>query len=73
MLTPRSTRPHALLLDAARDGSVTLYVTSQILCEFYSIITNQRRVKVVSSSARALSIISAMLALPGLNVLPNSG
>jgi len=27
------------LLDAARDPSVTLYVTSQILCEFYSVIT----------------------------------
>jgi len=57
------------LLDADRDASVTLYVTSQILCEFYSIITSPRRVKVVSSSAEALSI-SAMLALPGLYVLP---
>jgi predicted nucleic acid-binding protein len=58
------------LLDAASDPSVTLYVTSQILCEFYSIVTNPRRVRVVSSSAQALSIISAMLALPGLYVLP---
>lgn len=59
------------LLDAAIDPSVTLYVTSQILCEFYSLITNPRRVRVVSSSAEALSIISAMLALPGLYVLPS--
>jgi predicted nucleic acid-binding protein len=58
------------LLDAASDPTVTLYVTSQILCEFYSIITNPRRVRVVSSSAEALNIISAMLALPGLYVLP---
>ena len=58
------------LLDAAGDPSVTLYVTSQILCELYSLITNPRRVAVVSSSAEALSIISAMLALPGLYVLP---
>ena len=58
------------LLDAATDPSVTLYVTSQILCEFYSLITNPRRVTVVSSPAGALSIISAMLALPGLYVLP---
>ena len=58
------------LLDAASDPAVTLYVTSQILCEFYSIITNRRRVRVVSSSVEALSIISAMLALPGLFVLP---
>jgi predicted nucleic acid-binding protein len=58
------------LLEAASDPSVTLYVTSQILCEFYSIITNPRRVAVASSSAEALSMISAMLAFPGLHVLP---
>jgi predicted nucleic acid-binding protein len=58
------------LLDAASDPSATLYVTSQILCEFYSLITNPRRVAVVSSPAEALSIISAILALPGLYVLP---
>ena len=59
-----------ILLDAASDPSVTLYVTSQIRWEFYSIVTNPRRVRTVSSSAQALSIISAMLALPGLYVLP---
>jgi predicted nucleic acid-binding protein len=66
---PQHAASHALL-DAASDPSITLYVTSQILCEFYSLITNPRRVRVVSSSAGALSIISAMLALPGLFVLP---
>ena len=30
------------LLEAARDSSTSLYVTSQILCEFYSIITSVR-------------------------------
>lgn len=44
--------------------------TSQILCELYSFITNPRRVAVVSSPAEALSILSVMLALPGLHVLP---
>jgi predicted nucleic acid-binding protein len=58
------------LLDAARDPSITLYVTSQILCEFYSVITNPRRFAAASSSIEALRIISAMLALPGLHVLP---
>jgi predicted nucleic acid-binding protein len=38
------------LLDAAKDPSVRLYVTSQILCELYSLITNPRRVTVVSTS-----------------------
>src|SRR5271157_3693962 len=58
------------LLDAARDPSVTLYVTSQILCEFYSVITNPRRVAVACSPAEALRILSAMLAFRGLHVLP---
>jgi predicted nucleic acid-binding protein len=58
------------LLDAARDPSVTLYVTSQILCEFYSVVTNPRRVAVASSAAEAAKIILGLLALPGLHVLP---
>ena len=58
------------LLESARDPLSVLYVTSQILCEFYSVITNPRRVAAASSSAEALSIISALLALPGLRILP---
>ena len=58
------------LLDSARDHRVTLYVTSQILCEFYSIITNPRRVAAPKSSADAQQIVSDILALPGLWVLP---
>jgi uncharacterized protein len=58
------------LVDAARDPLTKLYVTSQVLCECYSIITNPRRVAVPSSSAEALGIISALLALPGIHVLP---
>src|SRR5208282_5717700 len=56
------------LLEAARDGSTTLYVTSQILCEFYSIVTNARRVSRPRTSADALSAISGLLAF--LHVLP---
>jgi hypothetical protein len=52
------------------DPSVRLYVTSQILCELYSVITNPRRVTVPSSPIEALRIISALLALPGLQVVP---
>jgi predicted nucleic acid-binding protein len=40
------------------------------LCEFCSIVTNPRRVVVVSSPTQALNIIAAALALPGLHVLP---
>ena len=57
------------LLDVARTRSTTLYVTSQILCEFYSIVTNPRRVPKPRSPADALAAISGMLAF--LQVLPS--
>jgi toxin-antitoxin system PIN domain toxin len=66
---PHHATSHALIA-AARDPLTKLYVTSQVLCEFYSIITNPRRVEAPSSSAEALGIISALLALPGIYVLP---
>ncbi len=56
------------LLDAARNASTTLYVTSQILCEFYSIVTNSRRVPRPRSAGDALSAIAALLAFR--HVLP---
>lgn len=56
------------LLDAAREPSTTLYVTSQILCEFYSVVTNARRVPKPRCPADALRAISGMLAF--LQVLP---
>jgi predicted nucleic acid-binding protein len=56
------------LLDAARTGSTTLYVTSQILCEFYSIVTNPRRVSKPRSYNDAIAAITGMLAF--LHVLP---
>jgi predicted nucleic acid-binding protein len=44
--------PSRALLDAARDDPAsTLYVTSQILCEFYSVVTNPRRVMQARSTA----------------------
>jgi predicted nucleic acid-binding protein len=58
------------LLQAARDPSTSLYVTSQILCEFYSIITNVRRFPKAVSPPEAVRILSTMLALPGLRILP---
>lgn len=58
------------LLDTARDPTTRLYVTSQVLCEFYSIITNPRRVTAARSSAEALDALVALLSLPGIHVLP---
>jgi predicted nucleic acid-binding protein len=50
------------LLDAARDPSTALYVTSQVLCEFYSIVTNARRVPKPRSPGDALEAICDLLA-----------
>jgi predicted nucleic acid-binding protein len=60
------------LLDEARHPSVTLYVTAQILCEFYSVITNPRRVAAPSSPGVAAQVLSALLALPGISILPTT-
>ncbi len=56
------------LLETARDKSATLYVTPQIICEFYSIVTNARRVRKPRSPADVLTAISGLLAF--LHVLP---
>jgi toxin-antitoxin system PIN domain toxin len=58
------------LIEAARDPAITLYLTSQVLCEFYSVVTNPRRVAVPRSPAEAINAISAFLALPGIRLLP---
>lgn len=47
------------LLQPAYDGTATLYVTSQILCEFYSIVTNGRRVERPLSARDALNVVAA--------------
>lgn len=50
---PHHTAARALL-EAARDGSTTLYVTPQILSEFYAVVTNARRGAKPRSSADVL-------------------
>lgn len=57
------------LIQAARDPATTLYLTSQGLCEFYSIVTNRRRIAAPYSLAEALEAISGLLAMPGIRVL----
>lgn len=48
------------LLDMGRNGSMTLYVTTQIICEFYSIVTNGRRVPRPRAPAEAIEAISVL-------------
>jgi predicted nucleic acid-binding protein len=56
------------LLDEGRSAATTLYVTSQILCEFYSIVTNSRRVAKPRNAADAIAAIVGLLSF--LQVLP---
>jgi toxin-antitoxin system PIN domain toxin len=65
--TPQHVAARALL-DAAREPSTTLFVTSQILCEFFSIVTNPRRVPKPCSAMEAVAAISDLLTY--LHVLP---
>lgn len=50
--------PSRALLDEARVPFTKLYVSSQILCEFYSIVTNSRRVPNPRSPEEARQAIS---------------
>lgn len=56
------------LLEAAREDAATLFVTSQILCEFCSVTTNPRRVARPRDAAEAMTVLSEILAF--LHVLP---
>ena len=56
------------LLDEGCRGTTTLYVTSQILCEFYSIVTNSRRVAKPRNAVDAIAAIVGLLSF--LHVLP---
>jgi uncharacterized protein len=56
------------LLESTRATSTTVYVTLQTLCEFYSVVTNARRVLKPQSPADALSAITGLLSF--VHVLP---
>lgn len=56
------------LLNTAREDAATLFVTSQILCEFYSVMTNPRRIAWPRDASEAMTVLSEILAF--LHVLP---
>ena len=56
------------LLQTGRDPANTLYVTPQILGEFYAIVTNPRRVAKPRPAAEAIAVITDLLAY--VHVLP---
>lgn len=58
------------VLDQAQAGEVQLCVTSQILAEFFSIVTNPRRVSDPRDPQEALEVIERLLDMPGMTLLP---
>lgn len=68
---PQHLASRALLDAVMSDPGVTFYVTSQILCEFYSVVTSPRRMTVALSSTEALAALADFLAF--LQVLPIPG
>ena len=59
-------------LERAQRGVVKLCLTSQILAEFFSIVTNAKRVSHPRTPDEAAAAIEAILAIPGVVLLPLS-
>jgi len=69
----RDTPQHAASrawLERAVSGEVEICLTSQVLAEFFAIVTNPKRVSDPRTPDDALTAIEASLALPGSALLP---
>ena len=62
--------PARALLDRAQSGQVRLCVTSQILAEFYAVVTDSRRVTEPRQPEEAIEAVQDFLHMPGLTLLP---
>ncbi len=60
------------LLEEARAPLMTLYITPQIICEFYSVITNASRVAAPSSPAAALQVFPRSSRYPAYPFFPST-
>jgi predicted nucleic acid-binding protein len=66
--TPQHAASRALV-ETAKDPDAGLCVFPQMLAEFFSIVTNPKRVTLAKSAEEALQAIEQFLALPGLTLL----
>jgi predicted nucleic acid-binding protein len=66
---PRNAAARALLTDATRS---LLYISPQIVAEFYSTITSPKRVTAPYTPEQAFEFIEILLAFPHIAVLPIS-
>jgi uncharacterized protein len=67
--TPQHAVSRAWLERAAR-GEVKICLTSQVLAEFFAIVTNPKRVSDPRTPEDAIAAIEAVLALAGATLLP---
>jgi uncharacterized protein len=58
------------LIEQSQRGEVLLCVTSQVLAEFYAVITDSRRVTAYYQPAEAIAAIERILAVANMLVLP---
>lgn len=58
------------LLVRASNRECGFCVTSQVLAEFFSVVTNPKRVSVAKTPEEALAALEAILAMPGVCILP---
>jgi predicted nucleic acid-binding protein len=56
------------LLAKGVDAQSGFCVTSQVLAEFFSVVTNPKRVSIAKTPEEALSAIEAILAMPGVRM-----
>jgi toxin-antitoxin system PIN domain toxin len=63
-------RAARLIVDQGRNQDAALCVTPQVLIEFYSVVTNPRRVTEAKSPDAVLDVIANLIAMPGLTLLP---
>ncbi len=62
--------PCRYVLNRAQVAEAALCVTPQVLAEFFSTVTNPRRVTEAKSPEETISAIRAILAMPGMTLLP---
>jgi len=62
--------PARRLLEQAGDAAGGLCVCSQVLAEFFAVVTDPRRVSAPRQPEEALAVIEAILSLPGITLLP---
>jgi len=58
------------LLTRAQEDGLELCVASQVLAEFYSVITDPRKVSAPFSPDEAATAVERIIALPGMSILP---